>query len=53
MSDIVYLLPLQMLCTTTPFLGFYGLATCLHVVLTGLGWLLMIEKGFVKMSLLD
>jgi len=52
MSDIVYLSPLQMLCTTTPFLGFYGLATCLPVVLTGLNWLLMIGIGFVKMTLL-
>ena len=52
MSDIVYLSPLQMLCTTNPFFEFYGLATCLPVVLTGPGWLLMIEIGFVRMTLL-
>jgi len=51
MSDIVYLSLLQMLYTTTPFLGFYGLATCLPVALTGLGWLLMIGIGFVKANL--
>jgi hypothetical protein len=33
-----------MLCTTTPFLEFYGLATCLPVVLKGLGWLLMMQR---------
>jgi len=53
MSGIVYLSPLQMICTTTPFLEFYGSATYLPVVLTGLGWLLMIGIGFVKMTLLD
>jgi len=53
MSGIVYLSPLQMLCTTTHFLEFYGSATCLPVVLTGLGWLSMLEIGFVKMTLLD
>jgi len=53
MSGIVCLSPLQMLCTTSPFLKFYGLATCLGVVLTGPGWLSMIGIGFVKMTLLD
>ena len=36
-----------------PFLGFYGLATYLPVVLTGPGWLSMIGIGSVTMPLLD
>ena len=39
--------------TTTHFLEFYGSATYFPVVLTGLGWLLMIGIGFVRMTLLD
>jgi len=51
MSGIVYLSPLQMLCTTSPFLKSYGLATCLPVVLIGPDWLSMIGIGFVTMTL--
>jgi len=53
MSGIVCLSALQMLCTTTLFFGFYVLATCLPVVLTGPGWLLMIGISSVRMTHLD
>ena len=41
MLGIVCLSPLQMLCTTSPFLTSYGLATCLPVVLTSPQWLVI------------
>ena len=51
MLGIVCLSPLRMLYTTSPFLRFYDLATCLPVVLTGPGWLSMIGIVFVKMKM--
>jgi hypothetical protein len=53
MLGIVCLSPLRMLYTTSPFLRFYDLATCLPVVLTGPGWSSVIRIGFVTMTLPD
>jgi len=51
MSGIVYLSPVQMLCTTTPFSEFYGSATCLPVVLTGMPLASGIAQVFAAQSL--